>query len=165
MTFALFLLYHVVLSLYGGWGGWWWYSQRLLGLNPTTVLVVLLLGLWLLFGCDNINWFDSLFLGAFVESLVCLRRKLTNKWVKVVFYLINITCGYLNMLVSKIITKWLIPIPAKFQLFRLQWPTVANSFLVFCLDRWSDMLSSIQVNHCRSDMKCLLSIQEHWPLQ
>ena len=36
----------------GGWvggGG----SQRLLSLYPTTVLVVLLLRLWLLFGCDN----------------------------------------------------------------------------------------------------------------
>ena len=28
-------------------------SQRLLSLNPTTVMVVLLLGLWLLLGCDN----------------------------------------------------------------------------------------------------------------
>ena len=28
-------------------------SQRLLSLNPTTVMVVLLLGLWLLMGCDN----------------------------------------------------------------------------------------------------------------
>ena len=35
--------------LVGGGG-----SQRLLSLNPTTVLVVLLLGLWLLLGCDNI---------------------------------------------------------------------------------------------------------------
>ena len=26
---------------------------RLLSLNPTTVMVVLLLGLWLLLGCDN----------------------------------------------------------------------------------------------------------------
>ena len=34
-------------------GGGWWYSQRLLSLNPTTVMVVLLLGLWLLLGCDN----------------------------------------------------------------------------------------------------------------
>ena len=34
-------------------GGWWWYSQRLLSLNPTTVMVVLLLRLWLLLGCDN----------------------------------------------------------------------------------------------------------------
>ena len=33
----------------GGGGG----SQRLLSLNPTTVMVVLLLGLWLLFCCDN----------------------------------------------------------------------------------------------------------------
>ena len=33
--------------------GGWWYSQRLLSLNPTTVMVVLLLGLWLLLGCDN----------------------------------------------------------------------------------------------------------------
>ena len=30
-------------------------SQRLLCLNPTTVMVVLLLGLWLLLGCDNID--------------------------------------------------------------------------------------------------------------
>ena len=40
-------------------------SQRLLCLNPTTVMVVLLLGLWLLLGCDN--YFtptsDALFLG------------------------------------------------------------------------------------------------------
>ena len=28
-------------------------SQRLLSLNPTTVMVVLLMGLWLLLGCDN----------------------------------------------------------------------------------------------------------------
>ena len=35
----------------GGGGG----SQRLLCLNPTTVMVVLLLGLWLLLGCDNTN--------------------------------------------------------------------------------------------------------------
>ena len=28
-------------------------SQRLFSLNPTTVRVVLLLGLWLLLGCDN----------------------------------------------------------------------------------------------------------------
>ena len=28
-------------------------SQQLLSLNPTTDLVVLLLGLWLLLGCDN----------------------------------------------------------------------------------------------------------------
>ena len=28
-------------------------SQRLLSLNPSTVTVVLLLGLWLLLGCDN----------------------------------------------------------------------------------------------------------------
>ena len=34
-------------------------SQRLLSLNPTTVIVVLLMGLWLLLGCDNklqIDW-------------------------------------------------------------------------------------------------------------
>ena len=30
-----------------------WCSQRLLSLNPTTVMVVLLLGLWLLLGCDK----------------------------------------------------------------------------------------------------------------
>ena len=39
----------------GGWvGGWWVVSQRLLSLNPTVVMAVLLLGLWLLLGCDNI---------------------------------------------------------------------------------------------------------------
>ena len=31
-------------------------SQRLLCLNPTTVMVVLLLGLWLLLGCDYIQY-------------------------------------------------------------------------------------------------------------
>ena len=49
LSFALFLLYHVVLSLCGGvwvWVGGWWYSQRLISLNPTTVMVVLLLGLF-----------------------------------------------------------------------------------------------------------------------
>ena len=39
----------------GGGGGGWWYSQRLLSLNPTTVMVVFLLGLWLLLGCDYIS--------------------------------------------------------------------------------------------------------------
>ena len=33
----------------GGGGG----SQRLLSLNPTTIMVVLLLELWMLLGCDN----------------------------------------------------------------------------------------------------------------
>ena len=33
----------------GGGGG----SQRLLSLNPTTFMVHLLLGLWLMLGCDN----------------------------------------------------------------------------------------------------------------
>ena len=33
----------------GGGGG----SQRLLCLNPTTVMVVFLFGLWLLLGCDK----------------------------------------------------------------------------------------------------------------
>ena len=36
---------------------WWWWLvggfQRLLSLNPSTVLVVLLLGFWSLLGCDN----------------------------------------------------------------------------------------------------------------
>ena len=35
-------------------------SQQLLSLNPTTVIVVLLLGLWLLLGCDNIDLFKLL---------------------------------------------------------------------------------------------------------
>ena len=34
-------------------------SQRLLSLNPTTVLVVLLLGIWFLLGCDNMEDFMS----------------------------------------------------------------------------------------------------------
>ena len=50
-SIALFLLYHLFLSSCGLVmdGG----SQRLLCLNPNTVLVVLLLGLWLLLGCHN----------------------------------------------------------------------------------------------------------------
>ena len=51
LNFALFLLYHVVEFL-------WWVVvvggfQRLRSLNRTTVLVVLLMCLWLLLGCDN----------------------------------------------------------------------------------------------------------------
>ena len=53
LSFALFLLYHVFLSLCGGGGGWVVVSQRLLRFNPTTVMVVLLLRLWLLLGCGN----------------------------------------------------------------------------------------------------------------
>ena len=34
-------------------------SRRLLSPNPTTVLVFLLLGLWLLLGCDNIITFNK----------------------------------------------------------------------------------------------------------
>ena len=50
LSFALFLLYHVALSSCVWWVG---SSQRLLSLNPTTVLVALFLGFWLLLGCDN----------------------------------------------------------------------------------------------------------------
>ena len=51
LSFALLLLYRVVLSFeFVVWVGG---SQQLLCLNPTTVTVVLLLGLWLLLGCDN----------------------------------------------------------------------------------------------------------------
>ena len=53
LSFDLFLLFHVALSSCGWWveggGG----SQQLLSLNPTTVMVILLLGLWFLLGCDN----------------------------------------------------------------------------------------------------------------
>ena len=42
----------------GGGGGW--YSQRLVCFNPTTVMVVLLLGLWLLLGYDNSNFCHKL---------------------------------------------------------------------------------------------------------
>ena len=57
---ALFLLYYVVLSLRGGGGGVGGGgdgcgSKQLLSLNPTAVMIVLLLGLWLLLGCDNIK--------------------------------------------------------------------------------------------------------------
>ena len=34
-------------------------SQRLLSLNPTTVMFVLLLGLWLLLGCDISTHFEN----------------------------------------------------------------------------------------------------------
>ena len=34
-------------------------SQRILGLNTTTVMVVLLLGLWLLLGCDYNDVYDT----------------------------------------------------------------------------------------------------------
>ena len=40
----------VVVVVVGRGGG----SKQLLCLNPTTVMVVLLFGLWLLLGCDNI---------------------------------------------------------------------------------------------------------------
>ena len=43
-------------------------SQRLPSLNPTTVLVVLLLGLWLLLGCDNIQF--PIFAGFFKTPLM-----------------------------------------------------------------------------------------------
>ena len=50
---ALFLPYQVVLSSCGGGGGC---SHRLLCLDPTTLMVVLTLGLWMLLGCDNNMW-------------------------------------------------------------------------------------------------------------
>ena len=53
-----------------------WYSQRLLSLNPTTVMVVLLLGLWLLLGCDNI--FQPYTSRLFSASLVKLRENYIN---------------------------------------------------------------------------------------
>ena len=48
---ALSCSFEFVLVVGGGDGGG--YFQRILCLNPTTVLVVLLLGSWLLLGCDN----------------------------------------------------------------------------------------------------------------
>ena len=42
-------------------------SQRLLSLNPTTVMVVLLLGLWLLLGCDK-NISDNLMIPCISEA-------------------------------------------------------------------------------------------------
>ena len=44
----------MVVVVVGSGGG----SQRLLCLNPTTVMVVLFLGLWLFLGCDNILMFN-----------------------------------------------------------------------------------------------------------
>ena len=46
---ALSCIFEFLWVVVGGGGC----SQRLLCLNPTTVMVVLLLGLWLLLGCDN----------------------------------------------------------------------------------------------------------------
>ena len=60
----------------GGW--WWWYSQRLLSLNPTTVMVVLLLGLWLLLGCDkNQGVYNKKSLNSEVQLLFYLTEKIT----------------------------------------------------------------------------------------
>ena len=36
-----------------------WFPGDYLGLNPTTVMVVLLFGLWLLLGCDNCRVTDT----------------------------------------------------------------------------------------------------------
>ena len=47
-------------------------SQRLLCLNPTTVMVVLLLGLWLLLGCDN-RFFNF----AFIDKISLKQKKFT----------------------------------------------------------------------------------------
>ena len=44
-------------------------SQRLLSLNPTTVMVDLLLGLWLLLGCDNSKAFVTIAMLSFVKKV------------------------------------------------------------------------------------------------
>ena len=53
-------------------------SRRLLSLNPTTVMVVLLLGLWLLLGRDN-NLSSAL-----VETVTGEEPKLDSKGIVVV---------------------------------------------------------------------------------
>ena len=50
----------------GGGGG----SEQLLSLNPATVMVVLLLGLWLLLGCDNSNIFSR---RGLTRAYICVR--------------------------------------------------------------------------------------------
>ena len=52
LLFGLFSIVPSILTFDFNCGGG---SQRLLILNPTTVLVVLLLGLWLLMGFDNMS--------------------------------------------------------------------------------------------------------------
>ena len=55
-------------------------SQRLLSLNPTTVMVVLLLGLGLLLGCDNSF---SLFLNFYdVSSLSCSHSRIIQYFIE-----------------------------------------------------------------------------------
>ena len=60
-------------------------SQRLLSLNPTTVLVVLLLELWLLLGCDNAKiWFNRLIITFLLNQLSSNARKDTlNSSIKI----------------------------------------------------------------------------------
>ena len=72
----------LVLSLWWwcDWCGWWWYSQWLLCLIPTTVMVVLLLGLGLLLGCDNSF---SLFLNFYdVSSLSCRHSRIIQYFIE-----------------------------------------------------------------------------------
>ena len=55
-------------------------SQRLLSVNPTTVLVVLLLGLWLL-GCDKIwNCLSLLFWHQLGSHLLELYNSMMTGW-------------------------------------------------------------------------------------
>ena len=58
-------------------------SQRLLSLNPTTVLVVLLLALWLLLGCDN--------KGSFLRELSSWGKRLFSS----IIFLMLTECFYL----------------------------------------------------------------------
>ena len=52
-------------------------SQRLLCLNPTTVMVVLFLGLWLLLGCDNLsNTTRFIFLDSICQEVIA--REIQN---------------------------------------------------------------------------------------
>ena len=50
----------------GGGGG----SQRLLSLNPITVMAVLLLEFWLLLGCDNFSNFGFPMLNIFMKDMM-----------------------------------------------------------------------------------------------
>ena len=50
-------------------------SQQSSSLNPTTVMVVLLLGLWLLLGCDK-NFFISYYFGSLPDECEALMLRL-----------------------------------------------------------------------------------------
>ena len=63
-------------------GGCGWYSQRLLSLNPTTVMVVFLFGLWLLLGCDKSLYYKTLPHWLLVDNNDVIKKSLFHiSWV------------------------------------------------------------------------------------